>query len=245
LEVHKDKSFFCSMLKDTTCAVPEEEWGDDEEFLMDDEGGGGRGEKFADKRQKETKDKQQGFQGKRKGEGAEKRKHLLFEGAVTAGKAQRVDVGGAGGVGGALKQGRAKCPHNRLSFQCKECGAAQFCEHDRRRSRCKLCGGSQICEHNRIKTTCKLCGGSEICEHNRPKHRCKLCGGSDICEHNRIKSRCKSCGGSAFCEHNRRKDRCKKNGECFTLLQNAELEAAVTDSRGQSVEKQMKAGEGA
>ena len=94
-EVDKDKSFFCYMLKDTTCATPEEEWGDDEEFLMDDEGGGGGGEEFADERQKEKKHKQQGVQGKRKVEGEEKRKRPLFEGAVTAGKPQRVE-GSAG-----------------------------------------------------------------------------------------------------------------------------------------------------
>jgi hypothetical protein len=34
-ELDKDKSFFCYMLKDTTCATPEEEWGDDEEFVDD------------------------------------------------------------------------------------------------------------------------------------------------------------------------------------------------------------------
>ena len=52
------------------------------------EGGGAGGEMHKDKRQKETKHKQEGLQGKGKGEPVEKRKHPLSEGAGTAGKAQ-------------------------------------------------------------------------------------------------------------------------------------------------------------
>ena len=58
-----------------------------------------------DKRQKDTKHKQEGFQGKGKGEAVEKRKRPLSEGAGTAGKAQRgKGVGGAVGGGGAERR---------------------------------------------------------------------------------------------------------------------------------------------
>lgn len=122
------------------------------------------------------------------------------------------------------------CEHNRLKFQCKECGGSKICEHNRFKSTCKECGGSQICEHGRQKNACKecggkslcehniqksyckKCGGSSICEHNKRKHLCKDCGGSSICEHNRFKSQCKECGGSSVCEHNRFKSQCKECG---------------------------------
>ena len=55
------------------------------------------GEKLKDKRQKETKQKQEGFQGKGKEETVEKRKRPLSEGAGTARKTQRgEEVDGAG-----------------------------------------------------------------------------------------------------------------------------------------------------
>ncbi len=53
------------------------------------EGGGTGGEKLSDKRQEETKHKQQGLQGNGKGETVEKRKCPLSEGAGKAGKAPR------------------------------------------------------------------------------------------------------------------------------------------------------------
>jgi hypothetical protein len=74
--------------------------------------GGAGGEKLKDKRQKETKHKQEEFQGNGKEEAVEKRKRPLSEGAGTAGKALRGEgVGGAGAGGGAVKKGGAKCPH--------------------------------------------------------------------------------------------------------------------------------------
>ena len=73
-----------------------------------------------DKRQKETKQKQEGFQGKGKGEPVENRKRPLSEGAGTAGKVQRGEgVDGAGAAGGAVKKGRAKCPRHRIRSRCK------------------------------------------------------------------------------------------------------------------------------
>ena len=63
------------------------------------EGGGAGGEKLNDKRQKESKHKQEGFQGKGKGEAVEKRKRALFEGAGTAGTAQGGEGEGVGGAG--------------------------------------------------------------------------------------------------------------------------------------------------
>jgi hypothetical protein len=171
------------------------------------------GEKLKDKKQKETKHKQEGFQGKGKEEAVEKRKRPLAEGAGTAGKAQRGEgVGGAGAGGGAVKKGAAKCPHNRRKSRCKECGGVGICEHSRIRRQCKQCGGASICEHNRRRSGCKECGGAGICEHNRERHRCKDCGGASICEHNRQRSRCKQCGGASICEHNRRKSECKQCG---------------------------------
>jgi hypothetical protein len=171
------------------------------------------GEKLKDKRQKETKRKQEGFQGKGKGEAAEKRKRPLSEGAGTAGKAQRGEgVGGAGAGGGAVKEGRVKCPHNRQRRGCKECGGSSICEHNRKRSSCKECGGASICEHNRQRSNCKDCGGASICEHNRIRSTCKECGGSSICEHNRKRSSCKDCGGASICEHNRQRSQCKPCG---------------------------------
>jgi hypothetical protein len=171
------------------------------------------GEKLEDKRQKETKRKQEGFQGKGKEEAVEKRKRPLAEGAGTAGNAQRGEgVGGAGAGGGTVKKGAAKCPHNRRKSRCKECGGAGICEHSRIRRQCKQCGGASICEHNRRRSGCKQCGGAGICEHNRERHRCKDCGGASICEHNRQRSRCKQCGGASICEHNRRKSECKQCG---------------------------------
>jgi len=214
-EVDKDKSFFCNMLKDITCATPEEEWGHDElsvdgEADLRDEGGGSEGGKLADKRLTGTKRKQQGQAG-------EKRKRPLSEGAGTARKAQRGEgVGGAGGGGGAVKKGGGKCPHNRQRSKCKECGGASICEHNRQRSRCKDCGGSSICEHNRERSTCKECGGSGICEHNRRRSRCKQCGGASICEHNRIRSVCKRCvfppkkGGATRCAGDPQKEQMRR-----------------------------------
>jgi hypothetical protein len=244
-EVDKDKSFFCCMLKDITCATPEDEWVDDElsvdgEAGLRDEGGGAGGGKLADKRLKGTKHKQQGVQGKGKGEAGEKRKRPLSEGAGT-GKAQRGEgVAGAVEGEGAVKKGRAKCPHNREKSKCTNCGGASICEHNRRRSECKPCGGSSICEHNRIRSKCKPCGGASICEHNRIRSGCKQCGGSSICEHNREKSKCTDCGGASICEHNRIRRRCKK---CETLLQNARQHAYAAQLLQQMLEEQKKAGE--
>jgi hypothetical protein len=85
------------------------------------------GKTLKDKRQKETKHKQEGVQGKGKEEAVEKGKRPLSEGAGTAGKAQRGEgvgvagegVGVAGEGGGAVKKGSAKCPHNRRRSTCK------------------------------------------------------------------------------------------------------------------------------
>ena len=154
--------------------------------------GGVGGEKPKHKRQKVTKHKQQGFQGKGKGEVLEKRKRPSSEGAGTVGKTQGGQrVGGEGSGGGAVKKGPAKCPHNHRRSRCKQCGGAGNCEHNRRRMECKQCGGSSICEHNRIRSQCKQCGGAHICEHNRQRSKCR--------------SKCVQCGGSSICEHNRRR----------------------------------------
>jgi hypothetical protein len=67
-------------------------WGEEAEEGPRGEGG----EKLKDKRQKETKHKQEGLQDKGKGEALEKRKSLLSKGAGTAGKAQRGEGVGAG-----------------------------------------------------------------------------------------------------------------------------------------------------
>jgi hypothetical protein len=132
------------------------------------------GKKLKEKRQKETKHKQQGCQGKGKGQAVEKRRHPLPEGVGTAGKVQRGEgVGGAGAGGGAVKKRGAKCPHNRQRSRCKDCGGASICEHNRRRSGCKQCGGASICEHNRIRSLCKECGRASIWEHNRQRSECK------------------------------------------------------------------------
>jgi hypothetical protein len=186
-------------------------WGEVAEKGPHGEGGGAGGEKLKDKRQKETKHKQEGFQGKGKGEPVEmNRRRPLSEGAGTAGKAQRGEgVDGTVAGGGAVKKGRAKYQHNHIRSQCKECGGASICEHNRIRSRCKQCGGASICEHHRRRSDCKECGGSGICEHNRQRSRCKQCGGSGICEHNRRRSECKQYGGSSICEHNRERSKCK------------------------------------
>jgi hypothetical protein len=66
-------------------------WGEAAEEGPRGEGGGVGGEKLKDKRQKETKHKQQGVQGKGKGEAVEKRKRPLSEGAGTARKTQDAD----------------------------------------------------------------------------------------------------------------------------------------------------------
>jgi hypothetical protein len=66
-------------------------------------------EKLKDKSQKETKHKQEGVQGKGKGEPAEERKRPLSYGAGTVGKAQPGEgVGGTEAGGGAVKNGNAK-----------------------------------------------------------------------------------------------------------------------------------------
>ncbi len=65
-----------------------------------------------DKRQKEAKHKQEGFQGKGKGETVEKRERALSEGGGTAGKAQRgegVD-GRDGGRRRCCEEGTRKVP---------------------------------------------------------------------------------------------------------------------------------------
>ena len=53
------------------------------------EGGGAGGKKLKDKWQKETNHKQEGFQGKGKGEAVDQRKRPLSKGAGTAEKGQR------------------------------------------------------------------------------------------------------------------------------------------------------------
>jgi hypothetical protein len=79
-------------------------WGEAVEEGPRSEGGAAGGEKLKDKRQKVTKHKQEGVQGKGKGEAVEKRKRPLSEGAGTARKAQRGEGKGVGGArGGAVK----------------------------------------------------------------------------------------------------------------------------------------------
>ncbi len=199
------------------------------------DGGGAGGKTLKDKRQKETKHKQEGFHGKGKKEAVEKRKRHLSEGAGTAGKAQRGEgVGGAGAGGGAVKKGGGKCPHNRQRSHCKECGGVGICEHNRQRHKCKQCGGASICEHNRLRIRCKECGGSSICEHNRMRSSCKECGGASICEHNRIKNSCKECGGSGICEHNRRRNRCKDCGGA-SLCEHSRQRSGCKECGGASI----------
>ena len=55
------------------------------------------------------------------------------------------------------RKGGKRCIHNRIKYNCKDCGGSSLCEHSRRRSRCKDCGGSGICEHSRQRSTCKEC----------------------------------------------------------------------------------------
>jgi hypothetical protein len=72
-------------------------WVETEEEGPRGEGGGVGDEKLKDKRQKETKHKQEGLQGKGKGEAVEKRNRPLSQEAGTAGKGQRGEgVGGQG-----------------------------------------------------------------------------------------------------------------------------------------------------
>jgi hypothetical protein len=128
----------------------------------------------------EPKHKQEGFQGRAKGENGEE-KSPLSDGASTklAGKAQRgKGVDGVGPGGCAVKKGDAECLHNRQRSKCKQCGWSSICEHNRQRSKCKQCDGANICEHNHLRSQCKQCGGSSICEHNRRRIQCRQCDGS-------------------------------------------------------------------
>ena len=107
------------------------------------EGGGEGGEKVNDKRQKETRHKQEGLQVKGKGGAVEKRRCPLSEGTGTTGKAHRGEgVGGAGAGGGAVKKGGAKWPHNRQRSVCKECGGVSIYEYNRQRSGWEVVGTS-------------------------------------------------------------------------------------------------------
>ena len=75
----------------------------------------------------ETNNKQEGFQGKGKGEAVEKGRRASSKGVGTAGKARRGEgVGGAGGGGGVVKKVIAKCPHNRRRSTGKPCGRASI-----------------------------------------------------------------------------------------------------------------------
>jgi hypothetical protein len=77
------------------------------------------GEKLKDKRQKETNHKQEGLQGKGKGETVENRRCASSKGLGTAGKARRGEgVGGEGGGGGVVKKVIAKCQHTRRRSTC-------------------------------------------------------------------------------------------------------------------------------
>ena len=108
---------------------------------------------------------------------------------------------------------KKKCPHDRIKYQCKECGGSGYCEHGRLKTRCKGCGGSDICPHDKRKYRCKLCNEKcevkSVCAHGQRKEHCKECSPSNFCKHGRIKGRCKICGGgSLFCSHGKRKYDC-------------------------------------
>jgi hypothetical protein len=66
-----------------------------------------------------------------------------------------------------------RCPHNKIKYNCRDCGGGAFCEHNKRKHQCRDCGG--YCEHNKIKHQCRECGIG-ICEHNKIKRNCKECG---------------------------------------------------------------------
>jgi hypothetical protein len=66
------------------------------------------------------------------------------------------------------KKVRARCEHNRIRGQCKECGCSYFCIHNRQKSYCKECSGASI-SNMVIRVKCKDCGGSSLCEHNKVK----------------------------------------------------------------------------
>ena len=78
---------------------------------------------------------------------------------------------------------RRLCPHQRLKYNCRDCGGGGICEHKRVRSTCIDCGGGGICEHKRRRSRCIDCGGSEICEHKRQRSSCKDCGGTERVDH--------------------------------------------------------------
>lgn len=110
------------------------------------------------------------------------------------------------------KHGQIICPHNRIKFECKDCGGKGICEHNKRRYTCRDCHGTGVCHHNRIRSKCRDCKGSEICEHGRSRYKCKGCKGSGICEHNKRRDTCIDCKGSAICEHSKRRTNCVECG---------------------------------
>ena len=93
-------------------------WGEAAEEGPRGEGGGAGGEKLKDKRQKETKHKQEGFQGKGKEEAVENKKCPHNH--------QKSVCKNCGGS--------SICKHNRIRSGCKHCGWASICEHNHRRS---------------------------------------------------------------------------------------------------------------
>jgi len=110
---------------------------------------------------------------------------------------------------------KSKCIHNKIKYQCKECGGDAICLHHKQKYHCKECGGDGICQHNKQKDRCKDCNGSAICIHNSIKHYCKLCCSDIICQHNKQKYQCKLCNNPIdvtiknMIHHSRRTDKYK------------------------------------
>jgi hypothetical protein len=131
--------------------------------------------------------------------------------------------GGDGKEARSRPYNKARCPHNRDHYSCRECGGAGICPHKRRKSqvcfvflvcRLRLLPLVLVCRVARrqaadgdcfVFVQCRDCGGKSVCQHNRVRSYCKECGGGGLCHHNRVRSKCKDCGGSGICKHGRHK----------------------------------------